>query len=184
MKNKYKILILCSIMAISLFFMGFINKKEAQKKSSPNYNFVLEDQYGKKHTLSDYKGKVIFLNFWASWCPSCNEEMPDIVELYKEYGQNKQEVIILTVANPSTKEFPRNTDVKIEKLKKIIQKKQYSVPVLMDTTGEVFDTYRIRALPTTYVISKDGEIQGPVMGALPKKAMKEIIEKFKQNNKN
>ncbi len=58
-------------------------------------DFTLVDQYGEEHKLSDYKGKVVFLNFWATWCPPCREEMPDIEALYsKEYGENSEDLVI------------------------------------------------------------------------------------------
>lgn len=55
----------------------------------------LYDQNGKKHNLSDYKGKVVFLNFYATWCHYCNQEIAHINKLYKEFGENKQDVIFL-----------------------------------------------------------------------------------------
>ena len=65
-------------------------KKEEEKKiAAPD--FTLYDQYGNKHSLSEYKGKTVFLNFWATWCPPCRGEMPDIEEIYKEYNENKEE---------------------------------------------------------------------------------------------
>lgn len=64
-------------------------------------DFTLYDQYGKEHKLSDYRGKKVFLNFWATWCPPCRSEMPHIEDLYKEYEKNSKDVIILGVASPN-----------------------------------------------------------------------------------
>ena len=66
------------------------------------YDFELTDQYGETHRLSDYKGKVIFLNFWGTWCPPCRAEMPDIQKLYEEYAAQGEdaEVVILGAAAP------------------------------------------------------------------------------------
>ena len=72
----------------------------------PAPDFTLTDQYGKIHSLSQYRGKVVFLNFWASWCGPCKQEMPDIQALYEQYGENKGDVVILGVANPKTEENP------------------------------------------------------------------------------
>ena len=55
-------------------------------------DFTLRDQYGTEHTLSQYRGKVVFLNFWATWCPYCVQEMPDIEALYHELGENQEEI--------------------------------------------------------------------------------------------
>ncbi|WP_455538196.1 cytochrome c biogenesis protein/redoxin [Terrisporobacter sp.] len=64
-------------------------------------DFTLYDQYGKEHKLSDYKGKTVFLNLWATWCPPCREEMPYIEALYKEYNENNDDVAILGMASPN-----------------------------------------------------------------------------------
>src|SRR5699024_8381809 len=85
-----------------------VNKEEPSEESTENeenkipaIDFTLVDQYGETHTLSDYKGKVVFLNFWATWCPPCRMEMPDIEEVYKERGKNAEDVIILGVSGPN-----------------------------------------------------------------------------------
>ena len=64
----------------------------------PAPDFTLLDQYGAEHSLSDYEGKVLFLNFWTTWCGYCVQEMPHIQELYEEYGENQEDVVILGVA--------------------------------------------------------------------------------------
>ena len=77
---------------------------EEEKIQAPD--FTLVDQYGETHTLSDYKGKTVFLNFWATWCPPCKGEMPDIQKLYEKYGSNGEDLVVLGVANPKTDENP------------------------------------------------------------------------------
>ena len=72
----------------------------------PAPDFTLTDQYGNTHTLSDYEGKTVFLNFWATWCGPCKSEMPDIQALYESYGENEGDVIILGVASPKTEKNP------------------------------------------------------------------------------
>ncbi len=67
----------------------------------PAIDFTLTDQYGNSHTLSDYKGKTVFLNFWATWCPPCRAEMPDIQKLYEEYDtEGDDALIVLGIASP------------------------------------------------------------------------------------
>ncbi len=139
------------------------------------FDFTLIDQYGNKHTLSDYKGKVVFLNFWATWCNPCLIEMPHIEELYAEYGYNKEDVVILGVANPSSEEYPHNSDVSKEEIKQFIKDKGYTFPIVFDETGEVLSNYFVRAFPTTFMINKDGKIYGYVSGTLTKDIMKNII---------
>ena len=73
----------------------------ADRETVPAPDFTLEDQFGNSHTLSDYKGKTVFLNFWGTWCPPCRNEMPEIQELYEEYGENTGDVIFLGVSHPT-----------------------------------------------------------------------------------
>lgn len=138
-------------------------------------DFTLVDQYGEEHKLSDYKGKVVFLNFWATWCPPCREEMPDIEALYKEYGENSEDLVILSVANPKTKDNPNNNDKTIEEVTKFMEDNGYSYPTLMDTTGDVLLQYYITAFPTTFMIDREGRVIGYASGALTKDIMKNII---------
>lgn len=157
--------------------------KPAQEEKLPAYDFQLKDQYGNLHKLSDYKGKVVFLNFWATWCPPCREEMPHIEEIYKEYGYNKNDVVILGAASPATAENPSPQDESEEKIKAFLIKNNYTFPVVFDVKGEIFRNYYINAFPTTFMIDKDGNIMGYVAGGLSKENMKKIIEMTLGNEK-
>lgn len=141
----------------------------------PALDFALMDQYGNEHTLSDYKGKVVFLNFWASWCPPCKKEMPHIEELYQEYNYNQDEVVILGVANPKSKEYPSNQDIEKEEIIQFIDDNAYTFPTLFDETGEVFGGYYISAFPTTFLIDKEGNVHGYIPGMMTKDMMISVI---------
>ena len=149
---------------------------EGSKDATPAYDFTLIDQYGKTHTLSDYKGKIVFLNFWATWCPPCKGEMPDIETLYNDYGQNKEDVIFLGVANPSNDQYLDNNDVSKDKVIQFLKDNDYSFPVVFDETGEILKSYNITSFPTTFMIDKDGNIFGFAPGALSKDMMISAIE--------
>ncbi len=144
------------------------------------FDFTLTDQYGNEHTLSDYKGKVVFLNFWATWCPPCKKEMPDIEELYKEYNLNQEEVVFLGITNPSSKEYPNNQDDEKDVIEAFIVDGGYTFPTLFDETGEVFRNYSISAFPTTFMIDKEGNILGYVPGMMTKDIMINIINQALQ----
>lgn len=148
----------------------------------PAFDFTLTDQYGKKHTLSDYKGKVVFLNFWATWCPPCKKEIPDIEDLYKEYNLNQEEVVFLGVTNPKSEKYPNNQDDEKEKIISFLEKNGYTFPTLFDETGEVLQNYNISAFPTTFMIDKEGNIFGYVPGMMTKDIMVNIINQTLKSN--
>lgn len=141
----------------------------------PSIDFTLADQYGNSHTLSDYKGKTVFLNFWATWCGYCKEEMPDIQALYEDNGLNEEEVIILGVAAPDA------GDVSEEELTAFLEEGGYTYPVLYDTTGEVFSDYGASGLPTTFFINADGNVLGYVPGMMTRDIMDGFIEQTKES---
>ena len=147
------------------------NKAESNK--TPAIDFELKDQYGKTHKLSDYKGKVVFLNFWATWCPPCKMEMPDIQKIYEKYEKQgeKTEVVVLSVVAPNTQD-----EKDVEGIKAFLEENGYTYPVLMDDGGYTFGAYRISSLPTTFMIDKEGNVSGYVQGGLTQEAMESIIE--------
>ncbi len=150
--------------------------KASTQELTPAFDFTLTDQYGVQHTLSDYKGKVVFLNFWATWCPPCQKEMPDIEQLYLDNGKNEGDVIVLGVANPSTPEYPNNSDLSVEKVTDFLNTNGYTFPVVFDETGEILSLYRISAFPTTFIINPDGKIYGYAAGMLTREIMDNAIK--------
>lgn len=144
-------------------------KEEPKEEMAFAIDFTLYDQYGEKHSLSDYEGKTIFLNFWATWCPPCRAEMPDIQKLYETYGEDG-EVAILGVAAPN---IGNETDE--EGVQAFLKENGYTYPVLMDEEGKLFEEYGIYSYPTTFMIDKDGKVFGYVSGQLTEDMMKNII---------
>ncbi|MEY8337733.1 cytochrome c biogenesis protein CcdA [Lachnospiraceae bacterium 62-35] len=141
------------------------------EKVIPAVDFQLKDQYGNVHSLEDYKGKTIFLNFWATWCPPCRAEMPDIQKLYETYEKEGEEaLIVLGVAAPG---FSGETSE--QGIGDFLNENGYTYPVLMDTTGEVFYTYGITSYPTTFMIDRNGNVFGYISGQLSEDMMEEII---------
>ena len=138
--------------------------------------FTLKDQYGKTHTLTDYKGKIIFLNFWATWCPPCRAEMPDIQKLYERSPREGTDaVIVLGVAAPKLGSEKDEAGIKA-----FMDKNGYTYPVLMDKGGKLFEAYGIRAIPTTYLIDRRGNVIGRVQGALSAENLEKIIQQVLQ----
>lgn len=144
---------------------------EEAGKLPPAIDFTLTDQYGNSHTLSDYKGKTVFLNFWATWCPPCRAEMPDIQKIYDSYKENGDDsLVILGVASPG-----QGQEGSLEEVAGFLEENGYTYPVLMDTTGEQFAAYGVYALPTTFMIDRDGNVFGYVSGQLTEEIMLDII---------
>ena len=146
------------------------------------FDFTLTDQNGNMHRLSDYKGKVVFVNFWATWCPPCQAELPDIEALYHEFGENQEDVIFLGVTNPSSEENTNNADVSREEIESFLEENGYTFPVLYDTSGIVLEQYRITAFPTTFLIDGEGNISRYVVGMMTLDEMSDIIEETKEKN--
>ena len=115
--------------------------------------FTLEDLRGSMMSLKDFRGKVIFLNFWASWCGPCRIEMP-AMELLWQVFQN-DDFVILAV------------DVKEERdtVSSFIEKNDYTFPVLLDSRGKVANMYDVRAYPTSFLIDREGKVVGKAVGA-------------------
>ena len=110
-----------------------------------DYNFVLIDKEGNRKSFTDYKGKVVFVNFWATWCPPCIAEMPDIHDLYTEMESTDIEFVLIAL------------DDDFQKAKDFVRKKKFDFPIyqLASPLPKVFES---SAIPTTYVISPEGKI--------------------------
>lgn len=139
------------LMKVGLF-QPKIEKEIVIKDNSNNLNFEMRDLNGNVVSLSDLKGKVVFLNFWATWCPPCIAEMPSIQQLHDKF-KNDDEVLILTL----------EVDGKQEKIQKIINRKKLTVPVYIPNSSiptELFEG----TLPTTIIFDKQGNIAHTTLG--------------------
>ncbi|PHV69681.1 cytochrome C biogenesis protein CcsB [Sporanaerobium hydrogeniformans] len=148
------------------------NEENTEEVKVKAIDFTLYDQYGNKHQLSEYEGKTVFLNFWATWCTYCIKEMPYIEELYKEYGENKEDVVILGVAAPNL-----GREVSEERITQFLADAGHTFPVVYDNDGSTLYQYGINSFPNTFIIDKEGYIQLYAPGAMDKETMREIIEK-------
>lgn len=149
---------------------------QAQEESGeipviPAPDFTLTDQYGETHTLSDYQGQTVFLNFWATWCGPCKMEMPDIQALYEEWDENAGDLVVLGVAGPGI-----GQEGSAEDIAAFLEENGYTYPVVMDDTGTLFYQYGISAYPTTFMIDPEGNVFGYVQGAVSREIMDDIVE--------
>ena len=155
---------------------GAADDEEEEERAltpAPLADLELTDQFGNVHRLEDYKGRVIFLNFWATWCGPCRNEMPDIQKLYEEYAAqgDEAEVVILGVAGPRI-----GQEGSAEDIAAFMEENGYTYPVLMDESSEMFMQYGISAFPTTFMIDKDGNVYGYVPGQMTEDIMRSIID--------
>ncbi|ASN05614.1 TlpA family protein disulfide reductase [Virgibacillus necropolis] len=132
-------------------------------------NFELETLSGETVKLSDLQGKKVFINFWATWCPPCKKEMP---EMQKFYEQHSDEVEILAV-NVTGQENS------LKAVRDFSDNFKYTYPILLDKELKVTEEYMAFGLPTTYFIGTDGVVQQPrKIGPMTFDFMKEMLEKL------
>ena len=135
-------------------------------------DFTVYDVQGNAVKLSDYFGKPIVLNFWASWCGPCKMEMPDFNEKYLELGQNVQFLMI---------NLTDGTSETVETASSFIAAQGYSFPVLYDTTGEAANTYGIYSIPTTIFIDAQGYGVAQATGAISGDTLQKGIDMITGN---
>jgi len=129
------------------------NIRVLDKRADPP-DFTLPLLTGEDGTLSAYKGKVVILNFWATWCPPCRAEMPSMETLYQRFKNQGLEILAVDLGErtATVRQFIRNS--------------RNTFPVLMDESGEVSSLYGIEAIPTSYIIDREGKIIATIIGSI------------------
>lgn len=127
-------------------------------------SFTLTNLAGKEVSLQDYRGNIVMLDFWATWCAPCRRAHPDIQDLYEEYKEDG--VVILGINNEG-----RNT------ARQYMQKHDYNFPTLLDTTDSTAREYGVNAMPYYFVIDRNGNISSEIVGYHPKSDMLEALKK-------
>ena len=122
-------------------------------------DFTLQSMDGKEIKLSDFKGKKVYLKFWASWCGPCKKSMPELMELAAKEDRGFE---ILSVIAPGLQ-----GEKTVNQFPKWFEEQGYKdIPVLYDTTGSTFQAYQIRSIPTEYLIDSNGKIAKIQLGAI------------------
>lgn len=130
-------------------------------------DFELTTLKGETVRLSDYRGKRVFVNFWATWCPPCRAEMPDMEKLY---GDMDIEILAVNLTESEKSK---------EDVTQFVEEFGLTFPVPMDEKSDVQDTYRVQAYPTSYLIDANGRIQYVAIGAMNYDIMVREFEKMK-----
>lgn len=130
-------------------------------------DFTVYDGQGQPVRLSDYEGKPVVLNFWASWCPPCKSEMPDFHEAYQQLGNEVQ--FLMVNATDGSRET-------VDTATSFIEEQGYTFPVLFDTQSEAAMAYGAYALPTTFFINGQGQVAAYAQGAIDADTLQRGIE--------
>jgi thiol-disulfide isomerase/thioredoxin len=142
--------------------------QEEEKTKAPDFTVLNAD--GASAKLSDFIGKPVVLNFWASWCPPCKGEMPEFNEVYQDVGQDVAFMMVDLV------DGQRETK---EKGAQYVKDQGYSFPVYFDTNQDAANTYGIMSIPTTIFIDKDGYVVTGAQGAIDAEALRKGIDMIK-----
>jgi thiol-disulfide isomerase/thioredoxin len=135
-------------------FMDATSEADVTKPEAFNYNFTIKDLKGNVVHVEELKGKVIFLNLWATWCGPCRVEMPSIEALYNSVDKDKVVFLMLSLDTPQN----------FNKVVKYVDDKGFSFPVYVVDKG-LTEQLQVPSIPTTFVIGKDGKIKRKEVGA-------------------
>lgn len=126
-------------------FSAAMAKLEADDQNRQHANFTLTDLQGKSWTLSELRGKVVLVNFWATWCPPCRKEMPDLEALYRRF--KGEGLVVLAIS-----------DEDAAKVRPFIGGRQVTYPILLDPGRKVNDVFQIQGIPKSFVYDRDGKL--------------------------
>jgi cytochrome c biogenesis protein CcmG/thiol:disulfide interchange protein DsbE len=132
-----------------ILFLLFLNcgKKTEQNQPAPPFDFSLPDLNGKTHTLKEFKGKVVFLNFWATWCPACKEDITTLKILNREYKNSGLEIIGISLDKKGLGEVDS-----------FVQHMKIPYTVLLGDESVVKSYGGIKGVPTSFLLDKEGRI--------------------------
>ena len=157
LKNRPQIIFFLLLLGFAFLVAGGFQDVGGQESLTLAPDFALPDLEGNTVRLSDFKGKVIILDFWATWCPPCVKEIPHFVELYEKYRENGFQMIGIALSSGSAKD-----------VKKFAAEHGINYPILMGNR-EVSRKYgNIRSIPTTFLIDRQGRIANKYIGYRPK----------------
>lgn len=163
--------ILLLVVAVITGGVFFYNKSKEEPADtviaigSPAPAFTLKNLDGDDVSLSDYKGKYVLLNFWATWCGYCDLEMPDL----QKFDDENEDIVVLAI----------DVKEKVADVKDYISKNTYTFDVVLDTTGSIATKYLISGLPTSYFIDEEGILLGGIPGAMDLDKMNELFNMVK-----
>ncbi|WP_338448905.1 thiol-disulfide oxidoreductase ResA [Niallia oryzisoli] len=175
-KNK-NFRVVTRILLISILFIttGYVLYQELFKEEKTiaaevgniSPDFTLSDLDGKEHTLADNQGKGVVINFWATYCPPCEKEMPYLENAYQTYKDQGIEILAVNAAEPTIL------------VNQYVSRKKLTFPILLDRNGQVLENYQVQNLPTTFFINAKGEVVKKVLGELSEEKLEEGLQLIK-----
>ncbi|WP_127588182.1 TlpA family protein disulfide reductase [Paenibacillus koleovorans] len=129
-------------------------------------DFTLSDLDGNQVTLQELRGKTVFINFWATWCLFCVEEMPDMEKVYQAYKE--RDVVVLAIAVGENR----------KEVSDYLQNKGYTFRILLDPDKSVTNAYDVQSIPTSIFIDKEGRVSQKRVGAMDEEKMRAAIDRM------
>jgi len=170
--NKYRPYIFALIILTAAAAGWYLSGSDEQSLSSrlPTVgaqapDFQLPDTNGLLRSLSSERGKVVLVNFWATWCPPCKIEMPSMEELYRNYGKGNFEILAINVDDNGQTIMPG-----------FLNKNPHTFPILFGTQSQAATLYGVSMFPETFIVNKEGIIVQKVVGAIDWVAPKVLSE--------
>lgn len=163
LKNKLPSIILLTVLsalvALTAFAAWEVQPKLGHQltplpKPVPAPDFTLEDMDEEKHSLGDLRGKVVLLNFWATWCPPCRREMPSMERLHQKLDADKFRVIAVNQMEDGDHVFAYIGQLEVDP----------TFTILFDSDSKVSNSFSVNGLPTTYLIDKQGNVRFRAIG--------------------
>ena len=145
-------------------FAAAMSKLEAADVRRESVNFTLSDLHGKTWTLKDLRGKVVLVNFWATWCPPCRKEMPDMEALHQEFKE--QGLVILAIS-----------DEESDKVQPFITEHKFSYPIVLDPGRKVNDLFEVEGIPKSFLYDRNGHL---VAQAIDMRTRRQFLEMLAQ----
>ena len=146
--SRLAILITCLLLQLPAYAAEELGFHLNPVTPHPAKDFTLKDMDESSHSLSNYRGKVVMLNFWATWCPPCRQEMPSMQALYQRYEDQGFAVLAVNEWEDADRVFVYTGQLS----------ENPTFPILFDHKGEVADQYEVKGLPTTVLLNKKGQV--------------------------
>lgn len=167
-KTKKVFAIAVLVFAIALFAQS----APALEPGAKVPNFTLLNMQDEKVSLQDFKGQIVILNFWATWCPPCRQEMPEFNKMDAELRKSG-EAVLLTI---NLTDGQRETKAKVSQF---MASNKYGFRVLLDSEGKAASIFNIRGIPTTVIIDRNGALYEQIVGATTKDRVMAIVKSIK-----